>query len=137
MSDRHSLLATNEGGRLKFDDPVLFVASLGVLPKRVSVTIERERIIRNTSQNARYWSLIVPLVAECWSLKRERPISNDMAHYALKCAFIGVEETPLGPVPKSSRTLTTAEFADYMTKIEAYLAQEFGLAVIPQGEVME
>ncbi len=135
MTDRVSLLATNEGGRLKFDDPVLFVASLGVLPKRVSVTIERERIIRSTSQNSRYWSLIVPVVAECWSLKQERPISNDMAHYALKCAFIGVEETPLGPVPKSSKALTVPEFADYMTKIEAYLAQEFGLSVMPDNEV--
>jgi hypothetical protein len=135
VSDRYAFLATNEGGKITFDDSIHLRAALGALPKRISVTIERERIVRTTNQNARYWSLIVPLVAECWSLKREMPISNDMAHYALKCAFIGVEETPLGPVPKSSRTLTVPEFAEYMEKIEAYLAQEFGLAVLPSSEV--
>ena len=102
--------------------------------KRVTVTVEREIIRRTLSQNAWYWSIIVPTVASVLSRTRDVPLSNDQTHYVLKSAFIGVDETPLGPVPKSSAKLSTKEFSDYCDRIVAHAASEWGFPIPQPGE---
>jgi hypothetical protein len=133
VTDRVSFLATNEKGVLRADDQWLYVALMASLPARVRVTVERERQIRSLKANARYWSCIVPMVAAVLSVSRDVPLSNDQAHHVLKAAFIGTEDTPLGPVPKSSAGLDTAAFSAYCERIEGHFASEFG-ASIPNSE---
>jgi hypothetical protein len=90
--------------------------------RQALVTVEPERKRRSLAQNARYWGCIVPFAAEVLSVTRDVPLSKDQAHHVLKAAFIGVEETALGPVPKSTRDLSTAEFAEYCAKVEGHFA---------------
>jgi hypothetical protein len=129
VSDRVTLLATNEKGILKPDDQWLWTAALSQLPSRVRVTVERERKIRTLKQNSRYWSAIVPMVAAVLSIDRPLPLSNDQAHELLKQSFNGLEDTALGKVGKSTRGLTTVQFAEYCEKIEAHFATEFGASI--------
>jgi hypothetical protein len=49
-------------------------------------------------------------------------------HEQFKRQFIGVIELPNGQViGKSSADLTTVEFAEFCTQVEAYAAQELGV----------
>lgn len=84
----------------------------------VSVEVERKR--RSLAANRRYWGCIVPFAAEILSVTRDVPLSKDQAHYVLKAAFLGTIDTPLGPVPKSTRNLSDPEFAEYCAKIEGH-----------------
>lgn len=97
--------------------------------KRIEVTYREIKDVRSLAQNRRYWSLVVPVVAEVLSSGRELPLSKDQAHYALKLAFIGHEDTPLGPVPKSSKELDTAQFAAFCSKVEEWLVTTWGVVV--------
>jgi hypothetical protein len=125
-------------GKLTIDQPLRWAAMLARQDgKRVSVTVEREIVRRTLSQNAWYWSIIVPTVASVLSRTRDVPLSNDQAHYVLKSAFIGLDETPLGPVPKSSAALSTKEFAEYCDRIVAHAASEWGFPIPQPGERVE
>lgn len=126
MSDRYRLLARKVKGCLIFDSPTHFQGVLAALPERISVTLERERVLRSAQANRRYWGLIVPIAADIFSINRDVPISNDQAHEILKQAFLGTEDTPLGKVGKSTRGLSTAEFAEYTQKIEAWFTSTYG-----------
>jgi hypothetical protein len=101
--------------------------------QRVIVTAATEKQRRSTKQNRRYWSLVVPVAAEVLGAGREVPLSKDQAHEVLKFAFLGHEQTALGPVPKSSKDLTTAEFADYCRRIEEWFLHQHGI-VMPENE---
>jgi hypothetical protein len=102
--------------------------------KRVTIRAEVERVTRSTKQNSRYWSLVVPVAAEVLSAGREIPLSKDQAHYVLKAAFIGIEETVLGSVPKSSKELSTAEFAKFCESVESWLLHTHGVSMDGIGE---
>jgi len=91
--------------------------------RQALVTVEPERKQRSLAQNRRYWCSIVPFAREILSVTRDVPLSKDQAHYVLKSAFLGVIDTTLGPVPKSTTRLSTAEFATYCERIEAHFNQ--------------
>jgi len=84
---------------------------------------------RSTQANRRYWSVVVPVAVQVLSAGRVVPLSKDQAHYVLKYAFIGHEDTPLGPVPKSSKVLTTAEFAAFCQRVEGWLLHQHGVVL--------
>ena len=65
------------------------------------------------------------------------PVSSDEAHEKLKEHFLGYRETLLGKVPKSSKVLDTAQFADYCNRIEHWLTQTYGMVLPGPGEDME
>jgi hypothetical protein len=85
---------------------------------------EKPAELRNLDQNGRYWVRIVPAVAAHLGKLRGVPVTRGGAHYVLKCAFIGVEETALGPYPKSTKGLTVPQFAMFMDNIEGHFSAE-------------
>ncbi len=130
--------SVSAAGVLVPDDPTAWRAGVARLRgKRVVISLQAVRITRSTQQNRRYWSCIVPLVAEVLSVGRPLPLSKDDAHYVCKWTFLGHEDTALGPIPRHSKTLSTAEFVSYCDAIEAWLAQEHGVALPALGEDME
>jgi hypothetical protein len=102
--------------------------------QRVIVTAATEKQRRSTKQNRRYWSLVVPVAAEVLGAGREVPLSKDQTHEILKFAFIGHEQTVLGPTPKSSKDLSTAEFAAFCSKVEEWLLHSFGVVMPEHGD---
>ena len=101
--------------------------------KRVTLEIEAEKSRRSTQANARYFACLVPLAQHCLNLKRPGllPLSKDQTHAVLVSAFVGQEETELGPVPVRTRTMTKEQFHAFNEQVERWL-NESGYSV-PDG----
>lgn len=83
---------------------------------------------RTKPQNRRYWGRgVLAQVAE-QAVVNGKPYSAEIWHEQFKRQFIGFDELPNGQiVGRSSTELTTAEFSEFCTKVEAYAATELGV----------
>lgn len=90
------------------------------------LTVARRK--RTKAQNRRYWGKgVLAQVAE-QAVIGGKQFSAETWHEQFKRMFIGVQELPNGQViGKSSSDLTTAEFSDFCTQVEAYAASELGV----------
>ena len=98
---------------------------LSCLPDKVfDVTIKVHREKRSNPQNAWYWT-IVGIVA------KETDNDKDTIHRFFKKEFIGYDVKMVGDkkiaIVRSSATLDTEEFSDFISKVEAFCANELGL----------
>lgn len=116
---------TRADGKMAFDSRSSFDAYIASLPpgSRLTITVAPEQDVRSLAQNARFW-LMCQMVADIWSVGRPVPIHKDEAKLALCRAFLGMVDTPLGPVPKRTSTLTVAEMAHLQEQITAWFASE-------------
>ena len=91
------------------------------------LTVARRK--RTKAQNRRYWGGgVLAQVAQQAVTADGRMYSANNWHEVFKQMFIGVEELPNGTVlAKSSAALSTAEFSEFCTKVEAYAASELGV----------
>lgn len=128
------LVCTASKGTLRPVDPKGAAFLLRQDGKMLTVEAKLAATQRTLSQNKLYWSQIVPLVTSFLSEATGKFYTSDQTHYALKCAFIGTDETPLGPVPRSSAALSVEEFSTYIERISAHAASEWGLTILePRG----
>lgn len=83
---------------------------------------------RTKPQNRRYWGRgVLAQVAE-QAVVNGKLYSAEIWHEQFKRQFIGFDELPNGQiVGRSSTELTTAEFSEFCTKVEAYAATELGV----------
>lgn len=83
---------------------------------------------RTKAQNRRYWGNgVLKQVAE-QAVVNGKQFSADVWHEFAKRKFLGVIELPDGGVVAvSSTNLTTEEFSDYCSKVEAWAASELGV----------
>lgn len=112
------------GGKFTPDLPAAWpIAMRQYEGKDVTVEIEARKSTRSVKQNARYWTCIVPLAQHYLNLKREGlpPLNRDQVHWVLATAFVGQEETELGPVPMRTRSLDTAQFCAFSDQVERWL----------------
>jgi hypothetical protein len=83
---------------------------------------------RTSPQNRRYWGRgVLSQIAEQAQVGGQR-FSPEAWHELAKRKFLGVIELPDGSiVGKSSTSLTTSEFSEFCTKVEAWAATELGV----------
>lgn len=83
---------------------------------------------RTKPQNRRYWGRgVLAQIAEQATVNGKL-FSAEVWHEQMKRQFIGFEELPNGEIiGKSSTGLSTAEFCDFCTQVEAFAAQELGV----------
>lgn len=93
---------------------------------RYVLTVKRRK--RTPPQNRRYWGKgVLAQIAEQATVNGKL-FSAETWHEQFKRMFIGVEQLPDGSViGKSSTGLTTKEFSDFCTQVEAYAATELGV----------
>lgn len=86
---------------------------------------------RTPEQNRRYWGRgVLAQIAEQATVNGKL-YSAKVWHEQFKRMFIGFDELPNGQIiGKSSTGLTTAEFCDFCTQVEAYAAQELGVRFV-------
>lgn len=86
---------------------------------------------RTKPQNRRYWGRgVLAQIAEQAAVNG-RLYSAEVWHEQFKRQFIGFDELPNGQIiGKSSTGLTTAEFCDFCTAVEAYASQELGVRFV-------
>ena len=94
--------------------------------KRLVLTVGPRK--RTQPQNRRYWGRgVLAQVAE-QATSGGRLFSAEVWHEQFKRMFIGYDELPNGQIiGKSSTGLTTAEFSDFCTQVEAYAATDLGV----------
>lgn len=99
-----------------------------------------ERRKRTAPQNRRYWGGGVLAQIAAQAAPHGKLYAAEVWHELMKRKFIGVVELPDGSViGMSSAKLTTVEFSEFCTKVEAYAATELGvtfydLAPLPADE---
>ena len=90
--------------------------------KRMTVTAERELLRRTPKQNARYWSLIVPVYQEWVGEEDKLQAHEDLLAQCNKSTRI----LPTGEVietVKRSKFLNVEEFNEYTSRVEMWLAK--------------
>lgn len=101
----------------------------------VDLRLSKHRKARSISQNAYYWSVVIPLLAEHCGY------DDEGMHEALKWKFLQVRgqeiETRASwttlPTVRSTTDLDTAEFTEYIEQCRR-LAAEMGVAIPSPGE---
>lgn len=97
--------------------------------KRLQLTVKPEK--RSQAQNRRYWGQGVLAQVAAQAVVGGKLYSAEVWHEQFKRMFIGFDELPNGQIiGKSSAALTTAEFCDFCTQVEAYAAQELGVRFV-------
>lgn len=90
------------------------------------LTVTRRK--RTKAQNRRYWGGGVLAQVAQQAVVNGQQYDADTWHELFKRMFVGVVELPDGSVVgASSKSLTTAEFSEFCTKVEAYAASELGV----------
>jgi hypothetical protein len=73
-----------------------------------------------------YWALLRDISDQAWVDGKQ--YSSEAWHAYFAGQYIGREETPGGgSIAISTTTLSVNEFADYVTRIQAYAATELGI----------
>ena len=124
------------GGKFVPDDPPRFQAQLARLEgRRVHATFKREPSRRTLDQNAYYWGLVVPTIAE-WSGHDDEEIHEAMKELFLRPRSVDFPGTETAAVSVSASTaaLTIEEFSAYVDRIVRWAGDQ-GLHVPVAGEV--
>lgn len=94
----------------------------------VAVSIEQHRRTRSSEQNARYWALLTEISQQAPAAMGGEWHSPEVWHEYCAKRFLGMEAGPFGHgVRRRTSKLKVQEFADYMTAIEAWAAEELGV----------
>lgn len=123
------------GGRLA-PTPVQLLTISGYLAGRdgkdVTVRFGRPVVVRSLKQNRFYWGVYLETLAEHTGHTPEE------LHDILKNMFLPREFATIGKleieVVKSTKKLTTAEFAKYLRQIEAFANSELGIRLPEPNE---
>ncbi len=103
--------------------------SLAQAGKPLAVTVTEHKAQRSVEQNKRYWAVLNEIAAQGWVEGVQ--FSAVAWHEYFKRRLIGMEEIPGGgSIGISTTSLTVSEFADYMTKVERFAAEELGVEFV-------
>ena len=92
--------------------------------RELRVTVEDWKNTRSLDQNRRYWAILTDLARAAPSHMDGVWYAPEVWHEHFKRKFLGVQEGPFGPVPKTTTKLSTLDFSGYCDQIEAWAAEE-------------
>jgi hypothetical protein len=120
----------DEHGKLRLDAPASFASAMRVFAgKPVELTVRVKRNRRSDRQNAYYWSVIVGMLAEFCGY------DQDAMHEALKWKFLRLEaDSPL-PTVRSTASLSTHEFEEYVERVRLWAGADLGVNIPLPNEV--
>lgn len=121
---------------LNMDDPEVkrrLMVQISTLKGLWELDLKPRKLVRTIKQNKYYWVAVVAPFRD-W-LREEYGdswITGNQAHLMLATRILGEgRETSLGVLPPTTTNLNTAEFAEYVDKTAAWLAEFTGIVVIP------
>lgn len=89
----------------------------------VDITIRRHRKTRSDRQHRYYFGVVVAVLAEFTGY------TSDEMHDALKWKFLRVDPESLLPTVRSTTSLTTVEFEDFLELVRAWAAADLGVVI--------
>ena len=127
MSAIPAFIGLVQDGKLHLDYRAQFDAYLRRFEgDEVEVEVRKRRSKRSTAQNAYWWSVVVPTLAEHTGYTR------DEMHEALKAKFLSAEDLSLGLTKiGSTAKLNTQDFADLVDRVVLWAAESLGVIVPP------
>ena len=121
--------ATVQKGKVVFHNVDLFNGFLISLEgKDVDVTVKKKKKTRSNPQNAFYWGVVIKLLCETTGY------NDDEMHNALKMLFLQDRSRKI-PTLRSTTTLSTMEFEDYLEKIRIWASTELSCNIPLPNEV--
>lgn len=98
--------------------------------KTVEVTIEERKKRRSNNQNSYYYGVVLKMIADYCGYRTNEEITG--IHEELKRMFL----PKIGKlnIVKSTSSLNTAEFTDYIENIRLWAAQELGVYIPDPNE---
>ena len=117
-----------EQGRINYNNPaglVIYVRSLE--GKDVEVIIRVPKKNRSNPQNRYYWAVPIQLLSEATGY------TTDEIHDALRMLFL-LDKDRKVPTLRSTASLTTIEFEEYMSKIRTWASMELGCYIPEPNE---
>lgn len=126
----HNFEGTIKNGRVKLKHIDAFnnlVASFQE-GSQVRISIGRFKHNRSENQNRYYWGVVVHILAEHLGYFPEE------MHEALKLHFLKKEANPL-PTVRSTTSLDTAEFEDYLEKVRMWAMTEHEVKIPMPNEM--
>ncbi len=98
--------------------------------QKVEVVVRKYRATRSNQQNRYYWGVVVQVLSEFTGF------TPDEMHTALKEKFLGVERVSGLLKIRSTASLTTDEFVQYVNQIVLWAAEQLSV-YIPSPGVIE
>lgn len=119
----------DESGKLHLDDIDSFKNYLKSLKGNVDIIIKQAttKNLRSNEQNKYYWGIVLPLIADFMG---DTPES---AHNAMGLQFL-MDRTKILNTVKSTASLNTAEFEEYMQNIRQFMDMEFNVYIPKPNE---
>ena len=115
--------------RILFDKPSYYADYLKTLTdKNVEVIVRKQRAQRSNNQNNYYFGVVCKILGDYFGYE------TDEIHFALRNKFLKKGACDL-ETAKSTTSLNTAEFEDYLTKIKRWAASEYSLNIPDPNEV--
>lgn len=122
-----------EGGKLSRNRQTLSAALCEYEGKEVTITIEPRKKSRSLPQNAYYWSAVVPIVRQALRDLGHR-VTHEETHLMLRGKFLR-EVIPIGEegefidMIRSTTSLSTSEFNDYLADIKSFALDYLGIDI--------
>jgi hypothetical protein len=111
-------------GKLTLVNPETFRRALrGLLNAPVDITIRRHRKTRSDRQHRYYFGVVVAVLAEFTGY------TSDELHDALKMKFLLVDPESSLPTVRSTTSLTTVEFEDFLERVRTWAAADLGVVI--------
>jgi hypothetical protein len=107
-----SFLKENAGEQARIGQPLV-------------VTVEAYQAKRSGEQNRLYWSVLAE-IAEAVEVEGKH-FSKEAWHEHFRSEFLPKQESPSGLVAVSTTQMTKQQFADYVTRVQAFAATNFGV----------
>lgn len=95
---------------------------------QVEVVLRKHKRNRSNQQNRYYWGVVIHLLAEHCGYEQEE------MHDALKQKFLRIHDDTELPTVRSTASLNTAEFTEYIEQARR-LAAEMGVYIPDPGQV--
>lgn len=142
MAQKSIIYDQPAGGILSDSAELQFMAAISAhADKQIRITVERKRKKRSLNQNAYYWGIVIPLIRKVLE-EYGNEVDDEETHSFLKehvGKLTGSVVDSVGrrvAITKSSASLSTAEFENYLLRVTAWAAQE-GIIIPSPNEHLE
>ena len=130
MLNQTRFKATIKKGKFIYDEPSKSVLAFKIKKlegKEVWVSLSQKTKNRSNNQNAYYWGVVIQILVD-WSGEDNVKDENNQIHSYLSSLFL---TDNLGKIPriKSTTSLTTVEFEQYLEKVRQWAFSNFNVHI--------
>lgn len=110
------------------------MSTIGTMTGLWTITMKRRRPTRTLDQNKYYFVAVVTPLAEWMREEWQEDVSVEQAHEILKNRMLEARQYGDIVIPPSTTKLQIDEFSKYVEDCARWLAENFGIVVIPSRE---